>query len=777
MVDNALVLAGTEDTTAGRVRWFSAVGCVAWSEDGEHAEVFVSGTLIGAFGRKERGARNVLLLGLAADPNAHLGRLTTAFGIDPETLRRIRLQYQQEGLRAVVDRAPGGSEKKLQGRSLRVAERGFARGDTLAEVQAVLAKRQVKVSLATLCLERTRWRARLAGSSAPAAASEDAPAEAGGSDESGIAGQQELWPAPAVSEDAPTETDGSDESAAGQQELWPAPALDEDEERATAVPELDPRESDSAPPVVTGEPPRNGRVVQHLGSWLLLASVAAVGLHAVLEAERERADRPGRRLRASTLRVAVDAVIMALAVGQRCVEGVRRLQTATAGVLLRASRPPTASWVRRVLGVLAGEGGAGHIGLGMAGVHLRAARDRVESGPVVFYVDNHLRPYTGKETVRRGWRMQDKRVLPGITDCYVHDEDGCAAFRIDAPEHDSLTALMPRVTRLLRAALGPEERILVAFDRAGAYPTQLAELREHGFEFVTYERRPYALVAAAEFQQRLELSDGEVVHWCEPRQKNLGQGRGRVRRIAVRDQDGHQINLLALSEDPAPRLIGVMRGRWNQENAFKHAVERWGQNQLDARTVEPYPEDTIVPNPARRRLDHALRLARVREGDARRLLARLADDAPQRARAEADLAAAIAAQADLEAQRPHVPPHAELGQTELAGKLVYHAPDYKLVVDAIRVACANAEADLAAILAPHLKHPREAKKLLATLLAAPGNVTVGLDEVVVSLRCPGTLTEQHAIAVLLHSVTAARLTLPGDPAQRPLVFRSLESPS
>jgi hypothetical protein len=248
-----------------------------------------------------------------------------------------------------------------------------------------------------------------------------------------------------------------------------------------------------------------------------------------------------------------------------------------------------------------------------------------------------------------------------------------------------------------------------------------------------------------------------------------------VRRIAVRDQDGYQINLLAISEEPAPRLIAVMRGRWNQENAFKYSVERWGQNQLDARTVEPYPDDTIIPNPARRRLDHALRLARVREGDARRRLARLASDAPQRRRAEADLAAALAAQAELEAQRPHVPPHEELGKTELAGKLVYHIADYKLVVDAVRVACANAEADLAAVLAPHLRRPREAKKLLATVLAAPGNVTVGRELVTVSLRCPGTPAEQRAIAALLEAVTAARLALPGDPVQRPVAFRPLES--
>jgi len=746
MADTTGVLPGTEDTTAGRVWWFSTVGCVSWSAGGEDAEVFVGGTLIGIFGRKDRAARNALLMGLTANPKVHLGRLATAFGLNAETLRRMRLQYRDEGLQAVLERAPGGSERKLQGRSLRWAEQGFARGDSLATVQAALARRRVTISVAALCVARARWRAEPVGSpSVPASATAEEPA----AEDTAPAIQGELWPGTSDDGDADLEATPGETTATAAGCAGDAAA-------------------------VVGEPPRSGRNVQHLGSWLLLASVAAVGLHAVLEGERLRAERPGRRLRATTLRVAVDALIVALAVGQRCVEGVRRLQTATAGVLLRASGAPSASWVRRVLGMLAADGGAAHIGLGMAGVHLRAARERGTGGPVVFYVDNHLRPYTGQEVVRRGWRMQDKRVLPGITDCYVHDEDGRAVLRIDAPEHDSLSALMPRVTMLLRAALGPKERILVAFDRAGAYPTQLAELREQGFEFVTYERRPYALLAATEFQQRLVCPDGEVVHWCEPQQKNLGQGRGRVRRIAVRDQDGHQVNLLARSDEPAPWLIAVMRGRWKQENGFKHAVERWGQNQLDARTVEPYPADTIIPNPARRRLDHALRLARVREGDARRLLARLATDDPKRAHVEADLAAALAAQDELEAQRPHVPEHQALGQTELADTLVFHLADYKLLIDAVRVACANAEADLAALLAPHMKRPREAKKLLSTVLAAPGHVTVARDTVTVSLRCPGTAADRRAIAGLLKAVTAARLTLPGDP--RPLAFRSLESP-
>src|SRR5262249_36739504 len=161
-------------------------------------------------------------------------------------------------------------------------------------------------------------------------------------------------------------------------------------------------------------------------------------------------------------------------------------------------------------------------------------------------------------------------------------------------------------------------------------------------------------------------------------------------------------------------------------NAFKHGVERWGINQLDRRHVEPYPPDTIVPNPARRRLDRAMRAAAIREGDARRLLAQLPHDDHRREPLERDLRDPIAEQHELEGRRTSTRKRAPLSETELAGKLVRHDGRVKMAVDTVRIACANVEADLAGALGEHLDAPREAKKALANLFAAPARIRVGL---------------------------------------------------
>ena len=427
-----------------------------------------------------------------------------------------------------------------------------------------------------------------------------------------------------------------------------------------------------------------GRSVQHLGSWILLALVNGLGLYniaAELVAVEER-QRP--------LRMALDAVVVALAIGQKCVEGVRRLATPTAPLLLRVAHAPSASWVRRILHWFADVAGSARFHLSMAEVYLEMAR-REEDEPCVFYVDNHTRPYTGKHTLRRTWRMQDKKALPGATDYYVHDEDGRPVLRIDVPQHDSLSRWLTPIARLVRERLGTDERVLLAFDRAGAYPKEMAELRDEGLEFVTYERKPYQQLARSAFNRSLIVGDQEVwIH--ESRRKNLKKNRGRVRRISVLTEEGNQINLLAVSREPAERLVTIMMldgGRWVQENGFKHANERWGINHLDGRQIEPYPPDSIIPNPARRRLERALRMARASEGVARCKLERLPNDHKRRPAVEKQLADAIELQARLQAQRAHTPRHIALEDSELADTLVKHSSHYKTILDTIRIACAS----------------------------------------------------------------------------------------
>ncbi len=244
-----------------------------------------------------------------------------------------------------------------------------------------------------------------------------------------------------------------------------------------------------------------------------------------------------------------------------------------------------------------------------------------------------------------------------------------------------------------------------------------------------------------------------------------------MRRISLRMNDGSQISLLAVSALPAETLIDIQLHRWCQENGFKHGVERWGINHLDGRKVAPTHPDQVIPNPARRLLDHRLRFARAEEGRARSKLARLDPQDASRVRYELDLKRAIDNQAEIESQRPHIPSHAALKDTCLADKLVHHTGHYKTVIDTLRVALANIESELAARLAPGLPCPLEAKKTLANLLVAPGRLRLSPGILHVDLRPAATAPERKAFDTLLRQLDDLGLTLPGNPERRVLRFR------
>ena len=747
-----------ENTQPG-VDWFWRHGCVV-DRDGVK-QVFIGGALMGWFDPRDRdrGQRNVLLVTLAKEPTMHFGHLARAFGVGEEYLRRLRRLEESSGLAAVLKPAKGYAKRDLDAGKRRELRKLFAAGWNAADATR-RQRRGKRVSRSTVQRERRRWEAER--QSGAIAAPIVAAVAAVKNEQLSLFATMSGEVAGEIARDASTST-----VAANRTESTDSPASsDAEEDLASEVAAAD-EGSTGAVVALKSRPVIGGEAVQHVGSWMMLAMAARDGLHDEIAARADASD---------SSRIAVDAALIALAIGQRCIEGVRRLQTPTAPQLLRAERAPTASGVRRRLWQVASNHAAA-VMAGMSERYLWAARGDDDTA-AVFYVDNHLRPYSGQEVVRKGWRMQDRRVLPGTTDYYVHDEDGRPMFRVDVPSHDSLTAWLPPIATRLRDALGKDERILLAYDRAGSYPDVIAALRDADIELVTYERKPYAQLAEADFDSGIEIR-GEKYRWCEKRLANLGRNRGRVRRIYVRTPDGHQINLLAHSQLGPDDLIGILlgredkndpSGRWRQENAFKHGVERWGMNQLDGRKVALYPPGTIIPNPRRRRIERALTIARADEGRARCALAALEPLDRRRERLEADLADAIHRRVHLELQRPLVPKHAPVEDTELAGELVYHTGALKMLVDTFRIVAANIEADLAERIVPYLRKPHEAKKVVANVFAAPGRVVVTHREIRVQLAPAANRSERAAIRRLLGQVTMLGLTLPGDARRRTLRF-------
>ena len=543
--------------------------------------------------------RNVLLINLASERRQHLGRLAKAFGIGESTLGELRRRHAKGGLEAVTRvYKPGGKKPKLGARQRRALERRFEQGKRVPELLEY-AERKYGVKRTTLYAVWRQWRERQEAEGVTDATTK--PAE-----------QQEL-------ESRPDPSSIEEGSITDKQVVLDGDDGRESDQGATASSPTTASPDAARVASVTDAPLSVGTThhVQHAGAWVMLGALMQLGLYEVITTMAA-----AKGVSTKGLRTVLDALVVALSLGQRCVEGVRRIATPTAGVLLRARAAPSPQWVRKVLGRVATAYAA--IADAMTRRYLTlAAQDEL----AVYYVDNHMRPYTGKHTVRKGWRMQDKRVVPGTSDYYVHDLDGRPVLRVTEPSHGHLTDLLRPIAETLRRALGVGAQIVLAFDRGGAFPAAMAELRDAGIHFVTYERRPFPILSPSVFEPDGIVRIGEDVYTVyENRKTNLGKGRGRVRRIAVLTPRGTQINLVAVSDLPAQTLLRIMLGRWCQENGFKHGNERWGINQLDGRSVVAYDPETVIPNPARRRLDNAIKVIRVREGDARRKLAQLDDN-------------------------------------------------------------------------------------------------------------------------------------------------------
>jgi transposase len=587
-----------------QIRWFGVHNCVQDRGPGEH-DVYVGGNLIGSFRDDDIAQRDALMVLASTDKRVLDAAVGEAFGVSKATVQAVRAKFRRGGLRAIVNRRRRGAPEKVTPRRRAKVFELFEQG-----VSVRAASRAVK-GLGYGSVQRlyVEWKAQQTPPLAGPVENTDARSDAGGEPVDLFTGTWEQDSGVSV---AANENAGVDESC-GEADLG-----SECEPNAVEEEGLEAERSECTLEEVV---PDSDKQIQHAGAWIALAMLSALTVHGI-------AQRLRGTIGSVTLRVALDAVAAALVLREGCVEGVRRLATPTAAALLRARGAVTASWVRRVLHRFAEQAGATwHLAL--ATVLAERASDARDDGRIVLYIDNHLRPYTGKFTVRKGWKMQDKRAVPGTSDYSVHDEFGRPLFRVDVPSHGSLTAWLRPIGRFVRDALEGTVKPLLVFDRGGAFPKEMAALRDEDFEFLTYERAPYPTLPVAMFDRNLELVLPSRPHcpiriaFTDAPAKNLRQQRGRVRRIALRMPDGHQINILTSSTLPAEELIPIQLQRWGrQENQFKHGIERWGINQLDGRKVQPYPDGTIIPNPARRKLDRSLQLLRAGEGQLRRKLAR-----------------------------------------------------------------------------------------------------------------------------------------------------------
>ena len=228
-----------------------------------------------------------------------------------------------------------------------------------------------------------------------------------------------------------------------------------------------------------------GRVVasRYAGAMLLHAFSARQGA-APPWPPGGRGGCPARR------RGVLSAVSICFALGAATTEQFKHLAAADAGPLAGLGELPGLRTLRPRLAAIADA--TDPLALQRMFASAMLAADPVTSG--VYYVDDHFVPYAGAKPAGKGWNNKRGRAEKGRADTHVTAHDGRAVCFVTG-EPSGLTVTLPKALAELTKAAGPGAKIMLGFDRGGAYAQVFRHCRDQGVHWVTYRRAPLAVPA------------------------------------------------------------------------------------------------------------------------------------------------------------------------------------------------------------------------------------------------------------------------------------------
>ena len=425
-------------------------------------------------------------------------------------------------------------------------------------------------------------------------------------------------------------------------------------------------------------------------------------------------------------------------------EGVTRIPPGDLGRVLGLDRAPEVKTIRRKLGELAAAGQAQAWLMALARHHAATRPDAVG----FLYLDGHTRVYAGTRRVQKTHVARLKFPGPATVETWVADADGDPVFVVMAEPSASLASELLRAVPDLRQIVGEGRRVTVCFDRGGWSPTVFADLREAGFDVLTYRKgaipdlddEAFTTVEHTDDRgrtRRVEIAD-------RPTQLPITEGRRKgevvaLRQVTRRKPDRHgtlrQTHILTSRTDlDTAEVAHRMFSRWREENYFRYARTHFDLDALDSYAAQPDDPDRSVPNPARTTTAAAVKTAQtgLAEAEAARDAALLALRTPAPGQTilitNQDLNTLAApvehATAELAAAREaHAATPTRLRLGEVAPTTVILDTETKLITHAVRMAAYNTETTLARALHGHYaRADDEAYALIREALTGSGDL-------------------------------------------------------
>ena len=511
---------------------------------------------------------------------------------------------------------------------------------------------------------------------------------------------------------------------------------------------------------------REGRVAcRYAGSMLAHAFFTRVGAGSVFASLDTSTAATGVRVYDDT--AVLCAATVAFGVGVSSIEAAKHLDRVSAGALAGLDTLPELRTLRPRLAGIADACDPLAVQTRLATAMLTV--DAPALG--VYFVDDHFVPYSGAKPVGKGWNTKRKTAMRGRADTLVTDYRGRAvAFMTGEPS--GLTRTLPPVLARLREITGSDAKIMLGFDRGGAYPSVFTACREENVDWITYRRGRLAETTAVPTGHTYVDADGAATRVVLADEHVDVTDYGTCRQLTL-FEDGNAV-LQVLTSDmhaPAAALLSWLRARWRIENAFKDLTAHHGIDWLADYTADLVPDTTPVTNPAREHAKKTRDTARTELDTAQKALTTLLTTPTRPVTAinkalpatQHRLDTATTALANAEQALKAIP--AKIPANQATPGLMRALPHLqrRTLQMVLRLLAYNAELWLADHLNTYLRDNNEYRAHLRNILHQPGTIQFTPHTITVTLDRPATPRLTTALTRLTEELNHAATYLPGDP--------------
>jgi hypothetical protein len=693
-------------------------------------------------------------------------RVAEVFGLSAAYVSTLHAAARRDGSTALVKHDGPGRPPKLSAEDWKQAEAWRAAGAGDNEIGRRLGVAGTTVG------RRLGPRDRAAGQQAPRCGQQDPPesgeplvseeearAAAGDEDVAGRAGQDAV-----PQDDAPA---GTDEPG---REHAPSPS-------PSPSPSGDGARSGAAGGWGGGMMPAAGRITEgrvrsrYAGAMLLHAFAAQAGAGEILAAAA------GGEPAGVALLAAVSACF---GLGAATTEQFKHLAAAEAGPLAGLVMLPDLRTLRPKLAAVADLTDPLKIQQMFASAMLAA--DPVTSG--VYYVDDHFVPYTGAKPAGKGWNNKRGRAGRGRADTHVTAHDGRAVCFVSG-EPSGLSVTLPKALAELKKAVPSGTKIMLGFDRGGAYPAVFTHCRENEVLWVTYRRAPLAVPAMLPVITTITVAGRtRRVAWAEEtvQLKDYGQ----ARQITLFEHGKVALQILTSDSGACPaEILAWLKSRWREENFLKYASGNYGIDKICDYAASIEANTKTTDNPVRKAANAQVRDADKNLAAAERALAGLLADpsippAVKNSKlipaAERTITAARKKAKAATAARDQIPAKLPANQIDPDAQVAMLRPGRRGLQMVLRLLAHNAEHWLATHLNAYLRDENEYRAITRQTIirGLAGIITFTPAAITVDLEIPRTPRVAGALTLLLDEINHTPPVIPGD--NRPITYRITAKP-